>query len=208
MVYIYPVGSYKYILWHVLDLLRLGNVVINKIYEFESFGLPLPGGSVPNILTYGCYPASLEFKKYSMEVAKQTVAEARQESQREFMPKLRHLKADGKFIRRYCNTLPLLRMKWLEIQNTRKQVQDYKIFDVKATKKDRETHSSNQVNRLKLHQSTEGWQTHIMTGTRVLVTDSTNCEHEVHLVDVEGMCMHMSCYIYAYMKRTDGEKRE
>jgi len=187
---VYPLGPRCSILWHVLDLLRLGNVRIDHIYEYESFQYD------DFTRIHECYPDTAEFREHSRNMARGIAIEAAGETQKYFMPKLMMLKVNATFIRNYSKVLPLLRMKWLEIQDTTKELQGYELHDATVTEKDRK-HGGANIKRIKLIQSADGWDTHILRGTRLLVTDQKHNEQEVHIVNIKGN--HIISHIHAYI---------
>lgn len=97
---------------------------------------------------------------------------------------------DYSFFRFRCRTahnIPLLRLKWLEIQGEVHEIVDYKLEPLPSTTSDKK-HFGPDVRRLKLIQSPKrGWASHVMCKTRLLFElKSDDDDVEATIINVEG----------------------
>ena len=152
-----PVGPQM--IWYALELMRLLPDIgqYSRVYET---------GRMPPFRVERFYQDNTVNRRRSMTLARHCVLETTSVIRRDIV-------TNECFVTQFAQNLPLLRLKWKEIQGKKEDVRDYKLTSVTTTDQDTETLGTNAVRLDLLQSATSGWTSHIMYGTKVyLVLES------------------------------------
>ena len=164
--------------WHILDLKRLcPDIEFTMVYEYDPW-------SRKDFDTARFYTSSMENRRASADLAKACITGALGVPDQGIQAKLRTITASAKWMAEYAQTVPILRLKWLEIQGMTKVLEDYKVEDDPIPSK-RKAEDGDGTYALELTQSANGWESHLMEGTRLVITDVLGEEHEVVISKVK-----------------------
>ena len=163
-----PVGPQM--IWYALELMRLlpGIGQYSRVYE---------SGRMPPFCVERFYQDNTVNRRRSMALARHCVLQT--------TPVIRcDIVANEYFVTQFAQNLPLLRLKWKEIQEKKEDVRDYKLTSVTTTEKDTKLLGTNAMRLDLLQSATSGWTSHIMYGTKVYLVLENDEHIEVTVVSI------------------------